>query len=227
MREILLTRLVGDNIEDKKYFEALGYQCIEQPLLQLSLSRITSELVMSMDCADWVFLTSQHSALFFLDVFLEHYPLEKLQQKKFAVIGKKTAGVLITAGLIPEFQSQVATKYEMFSEWLKVYSKSATIFYPKSNLADCLGEEQFSLQGHQLLTGILYDNLFSEEQSKALAQRLNEGSLEAVYFTSPSLWERFYSVYRKQAIKRELHFYCVGRTTQQAIQQSGYQATIK
>lgn len=226
MRKILLTRLVEDNVEDKKYFEALGYCCVEQPLLRLSVNQPSPQLIMDMGRGDWIFLTSQHSASFFFILFSAYYSSSELQKKRFAVIGEKTAAVVTAAGLIPHFQSSKATKSGLFSEWLEQHPEPVTIFYPKSSLADCLGEESFPLNGHQLLTGIIYDNQFTDEQKKGLEEQLKEKSLAAVYLTSPSLWHRFYSVYRGQEVKSPLEFYCVGETTRQAIQRSGYDAVI-
>ncbi|WP_086349744.1 uroporphyrinogen-III synthase [Candidatus Enterococcus clewellii] len=227
MRKILLTRLVADNDEDKRYFEQLGYQCIEQPLLELSLHQAASTSLQAMEQAEWLFLTSQHSAAFFLQLFLAQYSFSFLQKKKFAVIGEKTAVVLEKAGLYPNFQSRSATKRGLFTEWLASYKEPTTIFYPKSSLADSRWEEAFSVQGHHFQTGIVYDNRFSENQKSALQQLLNDSTIDAVYFTSLSLWQRFYAVYSQINAKTELKFYCVGQTTQEVIQKSGYHAVIK
>lgn len=226
MNKILLTRLLEDNVEDRHYFEELGYQCVELPLMELALHQ-PLERIQSMEKAEWIFLTSQHSASFFIQQFLQQFSFQLLQEKKFAVIGEKTAGVLMEKGLKPQFQACSATKKGLFAEWLEQYKEPTAIFYPKSSLADDEGEALFATQGHQLQTAILYDNYFPIRQQEKLRQLLDSLELTAVYFSSPSLWKRFYSVYSQWSGRSDLKFYCVGSTTQSAIQSSGYPATIK
>ncbi|MBL1228858.1 uroporphyrinogen-III synthase [Enterococcus sp. BWB1-3] len=228
MRKILLTRLPEDNIDDKLYFQQQHYTCMEIPLMRLRPRLIEEKQIKKLIDAEWVFLTSQHSAAFFIKLLKEQKLLSVFQIKKFAVIGEKTANALREAGIEPVFQSIVQAKKSMFKQWIADCSEEPVkIVYPKSSLANAIGEELLLKDGHELFTFTLYDNVFSESARQQLKVYLDDPELSAVYFTSPSLWTRFYETCKEINFNRELHFYCVGQTTQAAIHKDGFNAEIR
>lgn len=101
------------------------------------------------------------------------------------------------------------------------------IFYPKSNLANRFGEAELVNKGHRLFTPILYDNCFPKENQLLLQKRLMDKKLLAVYLASPSLWERFLSVFREVDLREMPTLYCLGETTRQAILKDGYEAMLR
>ncbi|MFD1902026.1 hypothetical protein GQR36_22045 [Enterococcus termitis] len=46
---------------------------------------------------------------------------------------------------------------------------------------------------------------------------MNKETIAAVYFASPSLWRRFYSVFSELKLAKVPTFYCLGETTRQVL----------
>jgi uroporphyrinogen-III synthase len=223
MKTILLTRLIEDNQAERLYFSNQGYQVLEIPLISLEKREWTYEQETLLEESEWVFLTSQHAAIF----LMQAAPKEVLDSKKFAVIGTKTGNVLFQSGYQVTFQSPFPAKQQMLEAWKAHYSAPATIFYPKSNLADNKGESALERAGYQLATPILYENVFTKESWQQLSHCLKTTALTAVYVASPSLWRRFLTVFNGSGLKQMPKLYCIGQTTADAIAESGYSARIK
>ena len=223
MKNIVLTRLIEDNQDDRVFFQEKGFKTIEIPLLTLSKRNASDLFEKNLNQSEWVFLTSQHAAKF----FFQSQIIDQLQKKKFAVIGAKTAQVLLAHRVAVDFQALVPTKQTMFEEWSNLFVTPTTIFYPKSNLADHLGEAELLAKGHCLHTSILYDNVFSENSQRLLKKCLVEEEVSAVYLASPSLWQRFLSVFIETGLTKMPELYCLGSTTQQAIAKDGYEVCMK
>lgn len=147
--------------------------------------------------------------------------------KKFAVIGTKTANILLNNQLEIFLVAPEPTKKSLFHFWLKHQTKLTSIFYPKSNLADAAWEEILLKQGHTLYTPIIYINFFPAESKQRLRRYLNEEEFAAVYFASPSLWLRFFTIFSELRLEKMPVLYCLGETTQKAIKKMGYDAIVK
>ncbi|MEI5989715.1 uroporphyrinogen-III synthase [Enterococcus crotali] len=223
MKKILLTRLPEDNWEDCSYFQKKGFEIVEIPLLGLRKRAIEQSFESMVQQSEWIFLTSQHAAEF----FFQQVKKRAVSMKKFAVIGEKTAQVLLANNVLVTFQAPIPTKKHLFEAWSDCNLKATSIFYPKSNLADDLGESELIAKGHQLFTPILYDNYFPKENQELLMKLLINEKVTAVYLASPSLWHRFLSVFRATGVKEMPTLYCVGETTRQTILKAGYKAILR
>ncbi|MGX7151157.1 uroporphyrinogen-III synthase [Enterococcus ureasiticus] len=227
MKKVLLTRLREDNHDDRLYFQKKGFESIEIPLLALKKRELGQLFEIMLAKSEWVFLTSQHAAEFFFQQVKTDKRYITLETKKFAVIGEKTAVILLKNGIKVDFFSPNPTKASLFKTWAKTYPVATTIFYPKSNLADNTGEADLVQIGHYLFTPILYDNFLLEESNRQLKKYLVDNKIEAVYLASPSLWERFLAIFIETGLNEMPKLYCLGETTKQAITSNGYDVIIK
>ncbi|OJG74091.1 hypothetical protein RV12_GL000439 [Enterococcus quebecensis] len=222
-----MTRLIEDNCEDRLYFQKKGFETIEIPLLSLKIRKLEQTFETMLEKSEWIFLTSQHGAEFFFQQILTDRLQHTLESKKFAVIGEKTANILLKNNVEIDFLSPNPTKASLFKSWTACEFPPTTIFYPKSNLADNNGEAELVQTGQCLLTTILYDNFFSEKNRQRLKQYLLDEKIAAVYLASPSLWRRFLSVFIETGLKNIPDLYCLGDTTKQVIIEDGYEVRIK
>jgi uroporphyrinogen-III synthase len=193
----------------------LGYQSEIVPLTEIQYQPLDSTTKNEIAQSEWLFFTSQAAVKQILPW--------TLPQTKIAVIGENTAAEVRAHGRKPTFISPVATKVAMLDNWRRQYPEKSSIFYPKSQLADTYLEEQLQVH-YQVTTFIAYQNHWSTANQQRLTQLLKRRQLSAIYFTSPSAWHRFYSVYQKEL--QPLTFFTIGATTQQAIQADGYSAEI-
>ncbi|MEI5993437.1 uroporphyrinogen-III synthase [Candidatus Enterococcus mansonii] len=223
MKKVLLTRLIEDNQEDRVFFQEKGFDILEIPLLTLKKRELGLSFEKQLKQSEWVFLTSQHAAEF----FFRQSTIDDLRTKKFAVIGAKTGQVLINNRVKIDFQAPMPTKQHLFDAWAAYYKSPTTIYYPKSNLADRVGERKLIEMGHRLFTPVLYDNFFSDESRQQLKNCLVTEKITAVYLASPSLWRRFLSVFIETGLTKMPELYCLGQTTRQAIIKDGYKVVIK
>ncbi|MCA5013996.1 MULTISPECIES: uroporphyrinogen-III synthase [unclassified Enterococcus] len=226
MKKILLTRMIEDNRDDRVYFQEQGFETVEIPLIALkqhSHPTFGDELKK----CEWIFLTSQHAAKFFLEQVREEGMMQQLHSKKFAVIGTKTANILLNNHLEIFLVAPEPTKKSLFHFWLEHQTESTSIFYPKSNLADSAWEDILLNQGHTLYAPVIYINFFPDESKKKLRRYLNEEEFAAVYFASPSLWVRFFTLYSELRLEKMPVLYCLGETTKKAIKKMCYDAIVK
>lgn len=223
MKTILLTRLISDNYEDRCYFKEKNFITLEIPLTTLKKRALKLNEIEEIEQSEWIFLTSQHAAEFFIELRKEH----DIYSKKYAVIGGKTGQVLLDNGFSVDYQAPTATKRELFENWRTLYPAPKRIFYPKSNLADSSGEVAFLQAGYQFSTAILYENYFSEQNQDVLKEVLATKKIDAVYLASPSLWQRFLYIFKELKIEKMPDLYCVGETTKKAIQKDGYSVCQK
>ncbi|MBM7689248.1 hypothetical protein BCR24_10835 [Enterococcus ureilyticus] len=223
MKKILLTRLPQDNVDDCLYFQQKGFETVEIPLLELKRRVMGQSFEVMLEQSEWVFLTSQHAAEF----FFQQISKRDVEQKKFAVIGEKTAQVLLANNVKLMFQAPRPTKKHLFEAWAACNREPTSILYPKSNLADNLGESELIAKGHQLFTPILYDNYVPQKNQQKLKTLLLADKITSVYLASPSLWQRFFAVFKNTTLKEMPMLYCLGETTRQAILKDGYEAIIK
>lgn len=207
------------NAEDQLRFRAEGYgRFYEIPLCEIKPLPITEAVKTKINAAEWLFFTSQAPVKSVLAAVEQgHRPL-------IAVIGKKTGEMVQSCGFEVAFVSPQETKKQFVSAWQERFPAGTTIFYPKSQLADDAIEEFLGIE-NEVTSSVLYYNVFLEERKEELAKLLNLGKLSAVYFASPSAWNRFLSVYERTD-KKPFIFYAIGATTKNAINKSGYEAVL-
>lgn len=213
---ILLTRISELNESDQFFFTTHGYETEILPLTEISLRNLSAKEIEEIKTTQWLFFTSQVPVA---NVLKYAHPSVKI-----AVIGQKTAQAVIKAGFTPTFISPKETKDMLLSTWQKIYPTQTRILYPKSQLADN-GLETI-LAAHQVKSFVAYENIFPKESQKKLQKVLRVKKITAVYFTSPSSWHRFMSVYQ-ESFQYPLQFFAIGETTKKAIEKSGYTAILK
>lgn len=207
------------NAEDQLRFRAEGFdRFYEIPLCEIKPLPITEAIKTKINAAEWLFFTSQAPVANVLAV------IDKGRHPLIAVIGKKTAEAVRSCGFEVAFVSPQETKKQFVSAWQESFPAGTTIFYPKSQLADDAIEELLGIE-NEVTGSVLYHNVFLEERKAELTVLLNLGKLSAVYFASPSAWNRFLSVYNKSD-KKPLIFYAIGATTKNAINKSGHEAVL-
>nr|WP_321293934.1 uroporphyrinogen-III synthase [uncultured Trichococcus sp.] len=218
-KAVLLTRPLAMNAEDQVRFLAEGYgRFYEIPLCEIKQLPVSEATKSKINAAEWLFFTSQAPVKSVLGV------VEKGRRPSIAVIGKKTGAMVQACGFEVAFISPQETKKQFVSAWQERFPSGTSIFYPKSQLADDYIEERLGIE-NEVTGSVLYQNVFPDERKAELAKLLNLGELSAVYFASPSAWHRFLSVYEKTD-EQSLIFYAIGKTTEKAINDSGYKARL-
>ncbi|KAF1299268.1 hypothetical protein BAU15_01075 [Enterococcus sp. JM4C] len=213
---ILLTRAETLNTADQEFFEQMGYQTQIIPLAEIVQLPLSQRAVKNLRNAEWLFFTSQAPVLSVLK--------QANKASKVAVIGKKTAAIVRNSGFSVDFISPIETKAAMVSAWKEHYPESTTIFYAKSQLADTYVAQQL-VGNYTVYAQTTYENRLPEVAASRLQKMQQVKAIQAVYLTSPSAWRRFRSIYQGEI--KELQLIAIGPTTQQAIQQDGFQAIRK
>lgn len=216
IKTILLTRPNHYNENDKKFFQKLGYQCLEIPLISIRPRELTLDQQTRIKQAQWLIFTSQ-AAIWPMLPFIQSH-------SRIATIGQKTAEQLQQLGFKVDFISEIENKEAMLSQWLKLQPQGPVV-YGKSQLADNYISQQLSQYRIPCDELIVYDNLLDNDNQEILKNLLATQQLDAVYFASPSAWQRFYSIYKIRPF--HLTFIALGTTTQQAIAKDGYTSILK
>lgn len=203
------------NAADASFFEDRNFQIELLPLTSIHFNKIPNQQLQQLRASQWIFFTSQTA--------VEQTLLVADPRTKIAVIGTKTAQKVRKLGFEPTFISSIETKQAMLAEWREKYPSPTTIFYPKSQLADHYLEEQLE-NHHQVHSYVSYENRFPQTSRERLKKLLYDEKFQAVYLTSPSAWQRFYSVYRH--FDYELEIIVIGETTRRAVFNDGYASRL-
>lgn len=215
-KTILLTRPKQYNEQDAVFFQQLGYQCLQLPLITIQEKVLTKQQQQMIQQADWLLFTSQAAIKIMAPYIQKH--------SRIATVGRKTAQQLQQLGFKVDFISEVETKVSMMQAWLKLQPQGLVV-YGKSQLADDYIAQQLKQHNLNFYEFIAYDNVMNKERQKELIHLLKANKVDTVYFASPSAWQRFYQVY--QYVPISLNFIALGVTTQQCISKSGYTSQLK
>lgn len=227
MKKILLTRMQEDNEEDRYFFQSLGYEVCEVPLLEVQIKRPITPFIEAFRQADWLFFTSRYAVKFCWECLVEAGLSESLSEKKIASIGKKTSEKLEEYGVNVDFEASVPMKEFFFREWLDQKYQAKKILYPTSQLADQQAVSFFRNTAYIFTQQVIYQNQMPLGNSRLLKNCLEDPMLESVYITAPSIWHRLKKWYEQSSEAHSLMFICLGETTKRAIEADGYHAVLK
>lgn len=207
---LLLLREEKDNLIDQnKRFPSFS-KVVTCPLITFSYDFSWNlKKIALLKETPWLFFTSQHGVIGFfssLRAYLAKEEREKiLKNKKYAVIGKKTAKCLETYGYKADFIPQKATKEQLIKEWEHDFSGSKIWL-----VGDLVKETADPLNTYWTV----YKNQLPKDSLEKLEKTLTS-EITHCFISSPSIWGRFYTVYKKNIFP--LKFYCLGETTEKAM----------
>lgn len=213
LKRLLYTGIARNLREKAKFFSQNGYYMIELPLIEIEPSAFDFS---GASKSEWLFLTSQAPL-----EFLSH---DYLKTKRIAVIGQQTANALVESGFKAELIAEKPTKESLLQTFSEKIQK-ASIFYPKSNLADDYIETELTKKGYQISSQVIYQNKLPEHSKLSLVPLIYYKDIRTIFFSSSSTWIRFRNILAKRGVSlNQFDFLTQGETTKLKIISDGYHA---
>ena len=182
---------------------------------------------------DWIFFTSKNAVEFFFRGLSRKGISQADLQCKFAVVGGKTAEVLIASGAKAGFVPQAQNARGLATEFLHFWNSSAAgAGWDKSCFLYVLGKlAPDTLSSH--LDGIaagtrldVYDTVIPETVDEQVKKEIQAGNYDLLLFTSPSTFYNFLMITRLDAPVSGLRAACIGKTTERAMREGGYEPLL-
>ncbi len=220
-KNILVTRASSQSSSITKEVEQLGGKVLHAPLLQFKLndSLENQHILTKLHDFSWVFLTSSNGVKFFFEL-INRYKIKIPEHCKWAVVGDKTAHMLETYGIGPDFIPSDYQASSMIEQFFEQVEKPGKILFVRGNRSREILPRAFRELGVFFKTVTVYDTLLVKEND-LLAAQLEK--LDAVTFTSPSTVEAFMRLTKDQKeLALEIPSFCIGPTTGNAAKSSGF-----
>jgi uroporphyrinogen-III synthase len=205
--------------------ERYGGIPIEIPLIAfrpIEKNQRLHDFLIALDTYDWIIFTSNVTVETFFSFFKEDGVGEAFP--KIAVIGKKTAEVLMERGLSPAFVPSSYVAEAFVEEFIPFIDKGSKILLPKGNLAREYIARSLTEVGAQVDEVVIYETYMPEDSRVKLAGMLSVGRLDILTFTSPSTVDHLMEVVKEYGLEEQLKecmIGCIGPITEKKLRAYG------
>lgn len=211
------TRPAQKSEQLKALFEAAGAQLIEFPTIKVSpttLKPVDEEILKKLDQLDWLIFTSANGVKFFFQKV--HELGLKPPKISIAVIGNKTAKLLLEYGIKPDFTGPT-TDIVAFVKALKneIGAHKPAAIWVTGKLSPATNEELLS-EAVRLVRVNVYQTGPSLQVDTTVLKRIAEDRYNLLFFYSPSAVYNFMEMAKAQVQPAKLKVGCIGPTTKKA-----------
>ncbi len=186
------------------------------PLIDSRINLILNQLSQ----IDMILLTSRYGVSYFFNLLIKkNFPMDKLQNIDFAVIGEDTGLVLEQNGFQPKIKANEETSEGLLQVLERNYDlKGKRILFPRSSLPNPYLKEELAKRGSEVWEWPVYQNVKPEKRD------LPPVKIDKILFTSPSTVKNFLLDYQK--IPKDWQILCKGKRTQEYLKEVGYEGEI-
>jgi uroporphyrinogen-III synthase len=198
---------------------------IEIPLLAFrpveQIDRLQDSLK-ALDTYDWIIFTSNVT----VETFFSFYKKEVAGEAfpKIAVIGKKTAEVLVEKGLTASFIPSAYVAEVFVEEFQPYIQRGMRVLLPKGNLAREYISHALTEVGAVVDEIVIYETYLPGESREKLARMLAGEQLDILLFTSPSTVDHLMEVVNTYRLEQQLKkcvIGCIGPVTEKKLAEYG------
>ena len=207
--------------------EKLGGEAILAPTLDLEPVNTESlkNLVSRKDDLDWIIFTSP-TTIVSLNKF---YPdFLKTLECKLAVIGNKTGKLAEKQGLEVDLMPEEFTAEGLIEEFKNQKITGQTIGIPRTASARPILPQELEKLGNEVILAEAYKSLFPMDESavRDLIEKIENGKIDAITFTSPLTVENFFEIAEDKAklaklLNDNLLTVCIGPITAKVLEKYG------
>lgn len=221
-KRVLVTRPSEQATELIAGLKALGAEVVHLPTIRI-LPPLDAALDRSLEQLDgyaWVTFTSANA----VRAVFDRVPSERLHSVRVAVVGARTAEVLLAYGVRPELVAEPATS-EVLVEQLLAHAplRGQRVLFPRGDRVRDTLSARMKAAGAHVEDPVAYRTLAADEATQdALRRALQEGGLDWITLTSPSTWHELQAVVGASGVPRGIKLAVIGPTTAQAVRESGY-----
>ncbi len=232
-KSIVVTRTREQASELVDRLNDLGAECLEFPTIRIAPPSNWSKLdqaIQRIEDYHWIFFTSPNGVRFFMDRMDHlHLDLRSLKGTKIGVIGPATAQALseyhLKADLIPErFQAE-----HLLEALSQIPLANQKILIPRAEQAREILPEGLRQMGAEVLVVSAYQTLPALEGKEQLEEKMAQGLIDCLTFTSSSTVVNFLALFTRQEILyllKKITVACIGPITAQTATSNGLSVQI-
>ncbi|CDQ18189.1 uroporphyrinogen-III synthase [Halobacillus karajensis] len=223
-KRILVTRSKSQANPLIKKIEEEGGVPYHTPLLnfQLNASESHEGILNRLHDYSWVFLTSANGVKFFFKL-LKRKNVSLPKGLKFAIVGSKTERALKRFGYQADFIPSRYRASTMGEEFFDIHPDPGMILYIRGNRSRDVLPDIFKDKGVFFQSMTVYDTLLVKETKDDIIQWVEEHSLDALTFTSPSIVHAYMIIVKDIKEKGlDIPCFCIGPTTAKTAKEHGF-----
>jgi uroporphyrinogen-III synthase len=218
MPSLILTRTEADNRESAHHFEALSWQVLSAPMIELrAIPRDACGMrsVRRLAGGEPVLVTSAHAAELWLD--LRESEFAEIAPEAYYVVGRRSAEILREADPDVPIRLVARSGEELLSGDLTGIGR---LLYPCSAERRDTLVEGLQARGIDVIDLPLYRPVVPRDAAERLADAIAEAEPPVVIaFYSPSAVRNFHSL--APVLSKETRFAAIGETTAAALREIG------
>jgi len=228
-KKIVVTRSRAQASDFVEAIESLGAEAVEMPTIKIADPEDFGPLDAAVDNIgkfDWIVLTSVNAVGRFVDRLFERGgDIRDLKGIKICAIGAATAEEVrksrvrvdlippkyVAESIVEELQKQGAIEGKRF-------------LLPRADIARSLLPDEIHRLGGEAVEVDVYRTVLEEDADAGIIQRLVDGEIDLVTFTSSSTVRNFAKILggeRLEKIKKNTHFASIGPITTQTAEELG------
>lgn len=234
-RRVLVTRAAEQAPDTVALLRQYGAEVLECPTIQLLPPRQwepVDHAIRRLSEFDWLILTSVNGVRFFLGRMQElGIEFGQLHSCKICAVGSKTGQLLGSYGLEPELIPEQFTGEGIVHAFGAIELRGARILFPKADGARDLIPQKLREFGAIVVDPVVYQNVIPEQLSEAAQIVLQQHTLDAVVFSSPSTVRNFVRLVGNATDLQELLsgvvIASIGPITTQAVREAGLVVAVE
>jgi uroporphyrinogen III methyltransferase/synthase len=226
---VVVTRPADQSVRLITALERLGMQPLVFPVIQ-TLPAAAAELTPLLDRLDgydWVFMTSENGARYFLSMLHEHgIDVRALGRAGLACVGRGTADRLAAFGLHADFVPESFSAQALLREFLAIHqAEGRHILRVRGDNAPTTLEAGLRAAGAEVDTVTAYRVLPARPRPDVIEALAIDGA-DAVTFTSGSAVRSFQELFPEPGLRAEAAAVCIGALTADSARQAGWQTVV-
>ncbi|MGY0693167.1 uroporphyrinogen-III synthase [Virgibacillus sp. FSP13] len=229
-KSILITREKNQAKEFSEMIIRHGGKPVEAPLLKITCKDAVGNraILKKLHSYQWIFFTSANGVRCFFQIMKENNISDKqLATSMLAAVGHKTEVALKEFGYEADFIPSTYNAEVMAEEFLARFTADKTVLLVRGNRSRDVLPDTFHRNNITFDTIEVYETTYNVAIRSKLQSLLSEQSIDFITFTSPSTVEAFMEMNLKHVEKiKRLPCVCIGTTTQQKAEVSGFVNTL-
>lgn len=236
-KHMVVTRTREQASELVARLEENGADCLEYPTLHMEPVddyQLLDQALATIDSYQWLLFTSLNAVTwFFKHLWKNGMDARNLGGPKIAVVGKATADKLLTYGLKADLIPEKFTGEGLAEALITTGIEGKKILLPRALKAREILPEMLHTAGAEVVVAPIYQNVPPQGRKDELRERLENGSIDLVTFTSSSTVDNFLTMV-DAASDEELHrlmdpvtIAVIGPITADTVQKHGLQVDIQ
>lgn len=220
---VLVTRPLEQAKKTIQLFEKRGARVVHLPLIEIvdpsDSFKALDRAIAQLEDYDWLIFTSQNAVLRFFSRMSASAAHELTV--RIAAVGPSTAGLLRRLDVLDLIESDEPSA-EGLLKTLEQYEMSGKrVLFPRAKEGRELIVDELQERGAEIEVVEVYQTMPPVDLDRhKLISLLQEGSLDAVHFASPSAVNHFFQIVEEEDIRSQLdgiQFLVVGSTTAEAL----------